>query len=197
MIPTVPRETQERLSRLKALVLEEATRQNLVAASSIPQFEQRHIDDSLQLLPHIAAGAMLDIGSGAGFPGLVLACCRTDPVHLVEPRAKRAAFLASAVDALGIADHTHVHKCAVERLRIDPVATITARAVAALPALFAMAAHLADSTTRWVLPKGRTASTELEEAKGSWQGVFRLIPSATDPEAAIVLAEAVRRRMSR
>jgi 16S rRNA (guanine527-N7)-methyltransferase len=194
MIADVPRETRERLSALKMLVLDEAQRQNLVAAASIPHFDGRHVDDSLQLLPHVPPGVLVDIGSGAGFPGLVLACCRTDPVHLVEPRARRAAFLANAAQALGIAAHTHVHKCTVERLDIAKVSAITARAVASLPALFEMAVHLADDRTYWILPKGRSASTELAEAKRSWQGSFELIPSATDPEAAIVLARAVRRR---
>jgi 16S rRNA (guanine527-N7)-methyltransferase len=195
MIPDVSRETRDRLAALKALVLDEAQRQNLIAASSIATFDQRHIDDSLQLLPHLKPGPLVDIGSGAGFPGLVLACCRTDPVHLVEPRAKRAAFLTEAARALGVDGHTHVHRSSVERARIDGTAkTITARAVAALPALFEMASHLSDSSTYWVLPKGRTASSELAEAKRTWQGSFRLIASATDPEAAIVLAEAVRRR---
>ena len=197
MIPEVSRETRQRLATLKALVIEESRHQNLVAASSLEHFDGRHIDDSLQLLPHVGHGPVLDIGSGAGFPGLVLACCRSDPVHLVEPRTKRATFLTHATQKLGIAAHTHVHRCAVERLQIAPLATITARAVAALSTLFDMAIHLSDSATRWVLPKGRTASTELAEAKRSWQGEFRLIASATDPDAAIVLAEAVRRRLSR
>ena len=197
MIPEVPRETRQRLAILKALVIEESRHQNLVSASSLEHLDERHIDDSLQLLHHVGHGPMLDIGSGAGFPGLVLACCRSDPVHLVEPRTKRATFLADATHTLGIAAHTYVHRCAVERLRIAPLAIITARAVAALSTLFELAIHLSDSATRWVLPKGRTASTELAEAKRSWQGDFRLIPSATDPDASIVLAEAVRRRMSR
>jgi 16S rRNA (guanine527-N7)-methyltransferase len=194
MIPDVSRETRDRLDLLKILILTEAERQNLIAASSIPHFDQRHIADSLQLLPHIRPGPMLDIGSGAGFPGLVLACCRSDPVHLVEPRAKRATFLSDAVEALGIGGHTHVHKSTVERVEVGAMATITARAVAALPALFEMAAHLSNPSTYWVLPKGRSASTELAEAKRSWQGSFELLPSATDPEAAIVLAKAVKRR---
>jgi 16S rRNA (guanine527-N7)-methyltransferase len=194
MSVTVPRETQDRFSLLQNLVIAETARQNLIAASSIPQFQNRHIDDSLQLLRHIPAGTLVDIGSGAGFPGLVLACCRTDPVHLVEPRAKRAAFLAQAVETLGIGGHTHVHKCPVERLALDPVAAITARAVAALPALFTMAAHLSNPRTIWVLPKGRSATTELAAAEASWQGDFRLIASATDPDAAIVVATAVKRR---
>ncbi|HEY0269386.1 MAG TPA: 16S rRNA (guanine(527)-N(7))-methyltransferase RsmG [Sphingomonas sp.] len=194
MIADVPRETRERLALLQRLVLDESARQNLIAASSVPDFESRHIADSLQLLPHLPAGTIVDIGSGAGFPGLVIACCRNDPIHLVEPRARRAEFLARAAEALGVSGHAQVHKSTVERIALPPVSAITARAVAALPALFAMASHLSDSRTRWVLPKGRSASTELDAARRSWQGDFRLIPSTTYPEAAILIAEAVTRR---
>ena len=192
----VPRET-ELLDRLKALVLAEAQNQNLIAESSIVAFDDRHLADSLQLVPLLPDGTMVDIGSGGGFPGLVLGCVRADRCHLVEPRAKRAAFLDTASRSLGIDDHVHVHACRIERLTLPPVAAITARAVASLDRLFAMAIHLADDNTRWVLPKGRSAASELAEARKTWQGAFRLVASQTDPEAAIVIAEGVRRRRVR
>lgn len=192
----VPRETLMLIERLKALILAESERQNLIAASTIESFDQRHVIDSLQLASFFEDGALLDIGSGGGFPGLVLACVRTSPVHLVEPRAKRAAFLDQAAAQLGLS-HVQVHASKVERVNIGPVATITARAVANLDALFAMAHHLSDENTRWVLPKGRGAASELEVARGTWQGDFRLVPSVTDAEAAIVIAEGVRRRRAR
>ena len=194
----VPRETSERLHLLKETVIAESTRQNLISAATIPQFDERHIEDSLQLLPHLPAGVLLDIGSGGGFPGLVLACCRTESTtHLVEPRAKRAEFLTRAAGILGIESHVRVHAVKVERVELPPVAAITARAVAALDALFTMAAPIADENTIWVLPKGRSAASELEEARRTWQGDFRLVPSVTDPEAAIVIATGVRRRRVR
>ncbi len=196
-LPDVPRETTDRLDLLKAIVLAESRLQNLISESSIEAFDDRHLADSLQLLPLLPGGVMVDIGSGGGFPGLVLGCVRPDICHLVEPRAKRAAFLQTASHALGIEDHVHVHACKIERLALPPVAAITARAVASLDRLFAMAAHLADETTRWVLPKGRSAASELAEARKTWQGAFRLVASRTDPEAAIVIAEGVRRRRTR
>ncbi|PXA84384.1 16S rRNA (guanine(527)-N(7))-methyltransferase RsmG [Nostoc sp. 3335mG] len=192
----VPRETSERLERLKALVLAESEQQNLIAASTIDSFEERHLHDSLQLLPLLKAGVLLDIGSGGGFPGLVLATHTVSPIHLVEPRAKRAAFLLRATEELGL-PHAQIHAMKVERVDLPPVSTITARAVANLGALFEMAHHLADENTRWVLPKGRAAASELEEARRTWQGDFRLVPSVTDAEAAIVIAEGVRRRRAR
>lgn len=193
MIDAVPRETAERLSRLTDLILAANKTQNLISASTAPAFAQRHIEDSLQLAPLCSEGPLLDIGSGAGLPGLVLACVRHDPVHLVEPRARRAAFLREAADALAL-HHVTVHATKVERVSGFTPATITARAVAALPALFAMAEHLADARTRWVLPKGRSGQEELDAARQTWQGEFELVPSRTDPEAAIVVASGVRRR---
>jgi 16S rRNA (guanine527-N7)-methyltransferase len=193
---TVPRETTGKLAIFKALVIAENARQNLISGSTIDQFDERHVTDSLQLLPHVKPGALLDIGSGGGFPGLVLACAISSHVVLVEPRTKRAAFLLDAVEQLGLR-HTSVHACRVERLRLPPVRTITARAVASLDKLLAIAEHLADEETRWVLPKGRSALSELEEARRTWQGEFRLVPSMTDADASIVIAEGVRRRSAR
>jgi 16S rRNA (guanine527-N7)-methyltransferase len=193
----VPRETAALLSHLKSIVLAESARQNLIAASTIEAFDERHLQDSLQLSPLLAPGVLLDIGSGGGFPGLVLACLTNAPVHLVEPRAKRAAFLQHAADTLEL-HHVRVHAVRVERIELDaPVAAITARAVANLGTLFEIAHHLSDEKTRWVLPKGRGAASELEDARRTWQGDFRLVPSVTDAEAAIVIAEGVRRRRAR
>lgn len=193
----VSRETAELLILLKETVIAESQRQNLISAATIPQFDERHLTDSLQLLPHCAPGVLVDIGSGGGFPGLVLACARSETTHLVEPRAKRAEFLSRAAESLRISDRVRVHASKIERVELPPVATITARAVASLDALFGMASHLADETTKWVLPKGRSVASELEEARRTWQGSFRLVPSITDPEAAIVIAEGVRRRRAR
>jgi 16S rRNA (guanine527-N7)-methyltransferase len=193
----VPRETSELLSRAKALILAEASRQNLIAQSTVELFDVRHMEDSLQLADHAREGPLLDIGSGGGMPGLILACVLPDVIHMVEPRAKRASFLTEAVRELGLADKALVHASKVERIVLPPVATITARAVASLDRLFAMAEHLADENTRWVLPKGKSAASELEQAQKTWQGSFCLIPSVTDAEAAIVIAEGVRRRHAR
>ena len=190
---SVPRETSPRLVCLVRLVLAESEEQNLISSGSVEQVWGRHVADSRQLLPYCAAGPLLDVGSGAGFPGLVLACERDDPVILVEPRARRAAFLARAANALGLANTT-VLACKVERVSRPPVPTITARAVASLDRLFGLALHLANEQTRWVLPKGRTTHAELEAARALWHGEFKLVPSRTDPDAAIVLARGVARR---
>lgn len=196
MVMDVPRETRELIDRAKTIILSEATRQNLIAASTIPDFETRHVQDALQLLPLIPPGPLLDIGSGAGLPGLIIACVTSAPVHLVEPRAKRATFLKAAAAELGLTN-VQVHQLKVERLGLPPVEVIVARAVAKLSSIFEMAMHLSTETTRWILPKGRSAAAELEEARRTWQGEFSLRPSVTDPEAAIVIASHVARRRSR
>jgi 16S rRNA (guanine527-N7)-methyltransferase len=192
----VPRETLQKLDELRSMVIAENHVQNLISSSTIPTFDERHIRDSLQLAPFLTDGPLLDIGSGGGFPGLVLACVHASPVHLVEPRTKRATFLRHVAERLGLA-HVVVHASKVERVNVAPVSNITARAVARLSSLFEMAASVSGKSTRWILPKGRAAASELEDAQRTWQGSFRLVPSETDAEAAIVIAEGVQRRRAR
>ena len=191
----VPRETIATLSCLCDLVTEESTRQNLVAQSTLAALWSRHVVDSAQLLPLLATGSLLDIGSGAGFPGLVIAIIGGRPLTLVEPRRKRAEFLAANAAALGLS--IEVRQARVETIAARPFGTIVARAVAPLDALFAAASHLADADTRWVLPKGRRVESELAAARETWQGDFKVVPSITDPDAAIVVAERVRRKVRR
>ena len=188
----VPRETSERLERFAALLIDENQRQNLVAKSTLDDLWTRHIDDAAQLIPYDAPNATwLDIGSGAGLPGIVIAILTGNPIILVEPRRLRADFLQRVVDELDL-DAT-VIQSKVEVFRRAPVDVITARAVASIDRLFAMALHLSHKGTQWVLPKGRSAKSELDEAKKTWQGEFRLEPSRTDPDAQILIASRVRR----
>ena len=192
----VSRETFGQLERFAELLAEENQRQNLIAPNSVGELWTRHILDGAQLL-NLAKdeGRWCDIGSGPGLPGIVIAILGGRPMALNEPRKLRADFLRRAVTDLGLADIT-VAECKVERLdgKFD---VITARAVARLDKLFSMACHLAHSETKWVLPKGEKAQSELDEAKEAWQGGFRLVPSLTHPASAIVVAEHVQRRGKR
>ncbi|MEO8142041.1 MAG: 16S rRNA (guanine(527)-N(7))-methyltransferase RsmG [Sphingomicrobium sp.] len=189
----VPRETSDRLRRFAEMLVDENQRQNLVAKSTIDDLWRRHIDDAAQLVAYDApAATWLDIGSGAGLPGIVIAVLTGNPIILVEPRRLRAEFLQRVVDELEL-DAT-VIQSKVETLQRPPVDIITARAVASIDRLFAMALHLSHKGTVWTLPKGRTAKLELEEAKKTWQGEFRLEPSRTDPDAHILIASRVRRK---
>ena len=189
----VSRETFEKLKLFAALIVETNRSQNLVAATSIPDLWERHILDGAQLYGlGGGAGSWCDIGSGPGLPGLVIAIIGDVPITLIEPRRLRAEFLRLTIGQLGL---THV---TVEQRKVEQVSGkydyITARAVARLGKLFAMANHLAHDGTRWVLPKGESVKSELDEAGQTWQGEFRLVPSQTHEKAAIVIAEHVRRR---
>ena len=185
----VSRETQ--LAAFVDLLRDEATRQNLVSPSTLEQIWSRHIVDSAQLLQHVDPGGLwLDIGSGAGLPGIVLAILRDDPVELVEPRKLRTAFLQHCVDTLGLTNVT-IHTAKVERTK-GRAAVVTARAVGTLDTLFRIARHRSDRSTIWVLPKGRSAQSEVEDAQLWWQGSFHVEPSVTAPDSLIIVAKEVR-----
>ena len=191
----VSRETEARLRQYEGLVRAESPRQNLVAASTMASFWDRHIADSLQLLRFIPVGASLcDIGSGAGLPGIVLAA--TGQVHatLVEPRRLRAEFLARVIAELGLECQVIPTKAQAVRGAFD---VITARAVAPLGHLLAMTRHLSHRRTIWVLPKGRNVQSELESLRRSWHCEIGEEPSVTDPEARIITLSNVKPKVGR
>ena len=191
----VPRETLERIERFIALLRAENERQNLVARSTLDNLWQRHIVDAIQLVPLAPdRGSWLDIGSGAGLPGMVIAILTGEPMLLIEPRRLRADFLQRTVNELALGSTVSVVQAKIEGVCHAPVDVITARAVASIDRLFVIADHLSHKGTIWVLPKGRSAKSELDEARRTWQGDFRLEPSRTDPDAQILVASRVRRR---
>ena len=191
----VSRETRALLDRYVALILEENEHQNLISKSTVEEVWGRHILDSAQLVRFAPQpdSSWLDIGSGAGLPGLVVALLTEGPVSLVEPRKLRADFLRRTAEALGLADRVTVNAAKVERIagKFD---VITARAVASLDALLRISQHLSTDKSVWVFPKGKSAQSELDEARRTWQGEFRLEPSETSDEAAILVAAGVRRK---
>ena len=189
----VPRETMERLDAFAALLAEENGRQNLVSRMSLAEIWSRHIADSAQLLrfPTDPRATWVDLGSGAGFPGLVAAALRSGPVTLVEERKLRVDFLQRAAALLGV--NVEIIAGKVERLKGRAFDVISARAFAPLDRLLALGTGLSTTKTLWLLPKGRNAETELAGLDPSWQGDFRLEASVTDPAAQIIVAERVRR----
>lgn len=189
----VSRETL--LERYADILRDESTRQNLIAASTLDSLWSRHLVDSAQLVPLAERpGTWIDIGAGAGLPGIVVAILSDRQVTLVEPRTKRAEFLRTTVEALGLANVT-VAASRIETHRpARPAAIISARAVAPLYELFAGAGHCADSSTVWLLPKGRNVESEVEATRGAWQGVFHVEPSITSPDSGIVVARGVKPR---
>jgi len=193
----VPRETMVRLDAFAALLRSENDRQNLVSRVSLDQLWLRHFADSAQLLAFAPApqASWVDLGSGAGLPGLIVAALHPGPVTLVEARRLRADFLRRAVDTLGI--RAEILEMRVERLGARPFDVISARAVAPLGKLLDLGTGLSTINSMWLLPKGKNARSELEALDASWQGQFRLEPSVTDPEARIIVATGVHRRASR
>ena len=191
----VPRETMERLEAFAALLERENQRQNLVSQASLSSLWERHILDSAQLVRFAPpeARTWLDLGSGAGFPGLMVPLFHPAMAILVESRRLRAEFLRTAASTLGIAHRVEIVAARLEAVPTRTVDVISARAFAPLPRLLALAERFAAPATTWILPKGRNAKSELEAAQSSWQGDFRLEPSLTDADAGIVVATRVRR----
>ncbi|MEY4055836.1 MAG: rRNA ((527)-N(7))-methyltransferase RsmG [Pseudomonadota bacterium] len=179
----------ERIERLIALLVEENARQNLVAAASLPIVWQRHIVDSAQLLPHVSretAGPWLDLGTGAGFPGLVVAALRPEcEVVMVESRARRVEWLERARIDLGL-DRARVIGSRLELVESRICGVISARAFAPLVRLLELSARFSTKDTLYLLPKGRSAQQELSELKG-WSHMFHVEQSLTDPEAGVIV----------
>lgn len=189
----VSRETS--IDRFVSMVVEESSRQNLVSESSLGEVWRRHVVDSAQLevLAPNDPGLWIDIGSGAGFPGLILAIVLDRPVVLIEPRRRRAAFLEAVIVGLGLERKARVEALRAERVRAT-ASVISARAVAALPELLALGAHLATPETFWVLPKGQSAREEVADVQQTWHGSFHVEHSLTEPGSLIVTAKGVARR---
>jgi 16S rRNA (guanine527-N7)-methyltransferase len=186
-----------RLERLAGMVVAENARQNLIAKSSEGGIWLRHLADSAQLLRHVCRVARpsvprgtapwLDLGTGAGFPGLVIAALRPDlEVVLVESRKKRVDWLLRAAEELGLS------RCRTEGRRLEHVesfsaAIISARAFAPLSKLFGLSARFSTRDTLWLLPKGRSAVQEVASLPAEIGRVFHVEQSVTDPDAGIVI----------
>lgn len=188
----------ERLSLYAARLVEENQRQNLISKKSEDDLWVRHIADSAQLLEHVPRetymervpkGPWLDLGSGPGLPGLVIAIlCPRIRCVLVESRGRRVEFLEKCIEELGLAN------CRVEGMRlelVDPFEAwvISARAFAPLEKLLRLSAPFSTKTTRYLLPKGRSAAHELSQSKPSIRNMFHVKHSLTDAEAGIIVSK--------
>ena len=189
----VSRETWRQLDDFVAILLSAMSEQNLIAESTRAHIWARHIVDSAQLLGLVdgaGSGTWVDLGAGAGLPGIVVACLGTRPVLMIESRRKRVDFLNGVIADLGL-KNAQVLGGRVESAPAMDAAVISARAYAPLDKLLRSAMHLSDMDSLWVLPKGRTAQNELEAVRPSWQGMFHVEPSVTDAESAIIVARNV------
>lgn len=181
-----------RLTTLVGLLAEENQRQNLVSAASIPEVWRRHIVDSAQLLKHVPreTSSWLDLGTGAGFPGLVIAALRPDVrVVMVESRARRSEWLDRARGVLGL-DRAEVIGARLELVESEAFAAISARAFAPLPRLMELATRFANDDTLWLLPKGRSAQRELSELT-EYPHMFHVEQSVTDAESGIIVGKLI------
>ncbi len=187
----VSREKRALLDEYTRLLQAEAAQQNLISATSGTQFITRHIVDSAQLVLHAPdAKSWLDLGSGAGLPGIVTAILTDAPTTLVESRRLRSDWLTRVAAALNLTN-VRVEARALERVGTFTVDVITARAFAPLARLLPLAVRFAHADTVWILPKGRTATEELASIDGAWQGHVRMEPSLTDPASAIIVATGI------
>jgi 16S rRNA (guanine527-N7)-methyltransferase len=194
----VSRETVTLLDRFVELLLATQSHTNLIGPATVGELWTRHIADSLQLID-LAPGARtwLDIGSGGGFPGVVVACVLAErpgaAVHLVESQGKKATFLRQAVDALhlpAIVSHRRVEEGALD-VTAD---VVTARAVAPLHRLLGYVAPFVKSGAKALLPKGQDVEAELTEAAKYWTMDAELAPSRTNSASRILIVRALRRR---
>lgn len=183
-----------RLDAFRDLLLIWNTRINLIAPADAAQVEQRHIADSLQLLPLLPeAGPMGDLGSGGGLPALVLAAAEPDREwHLVESDRRKCAFLIEAARVMGLTT-TRIHATRIEDAALPPLSGLTARALAPLNKLLPHAARLLAPGGVAIFPKGRNAEAELTEAASDWTMAVERHPSRTDPTATILRLSEIRR----
>lgn len=187
-ILSVPRETRDKIELVLACLDSWRTKINLVGPAEWEQIWHRHVLDSLQLVPVLPEGRVLDLGSGAGFPGLVIAATRGSGQHqsvtMVESVAKKCAFLSAAIDRADL--NASVLNQRVETVAPDPVASVTARAFAPLPKLLTFAQPWLSAGAIGVFPKGKTWQEELTEAKKTWTFASETIPSQTSDDGVIL-----------
>lgn len=184
-------EGMARLERLATLLRDENRRQNLVSAGSLEAVWQRHFADSVQLLDYVPreTSPWLDLGSGAGFPGLVLAIARPKTgTILVESRKRRVDWLNQAIVDLAL-DNCRVVGARLENVESFAAGVITARAFAPLGKLLGLSARFSTQATVWLLPKGRSAAQELSEQPPAVQEMFHVEQSRTDPGGGILIGQ--------
>lgn len=180
-----------KLERFVAMLTAESEVQNLVSKPSLDVVWQRHIADSAQLLEYVPreTGPWLDLGTGAGPPGIIIAIMRPEwSMKLIESRKRRIEWLERLVIELDLAN------CEIVGSRLElvegvPAAVISARAFAPLPSILDLAARFSTSDTFWLLPKGRSAAQELEALDAKQRDLFHVKQSLTDQDSGIIVGK--------
>lgn len=190
----VSRETFTKLQRYHDLLLQWSKTHNLIGPKERDEVWTRHIVDCLGVWPHVSQGQeILDIGSGAGLPGLVLACCASSDqkIILVESNTKRCAFLRHVGRELDLP--IDVMNCRVEDVSRETITHVTARAVADLSKLLQLSEKWLDNSAIGVFQKGRSWESELTESLRYWIFKKELMPSFSDSDGVILKVSEVRR----
>lgn len=184
-LTNVSRETLARLETYLQLLARWQKRINLVGGRSLADPWRRHFLDSAQLFPLLPpdTGSLVDLGSGAGFPGLVLGALGVKNVHLIESDVRKCAFLREAAREMGIS--VEIHTARIENLTPWPVDVVTSRALAPLPRLLSLAFPFLELGAEALFLKGRAGFEELTEAEKSWKMLYEAIPSQSDPDGVI------------
>ncbi|RFP04697.1 16S rRNA (guanine(527)-N(7))-methyltransferase RsmG [Novacetimonas hansenii] len=192
VLDNVSRETRDRLTAYADLLVRWNARINLVSRPDLAQLWPRHIADSLQLAALIPQGArVVDMGSGGGFPGLVIAMATDAHVTLIESDQRKAAFLREASRVAGV--RTRVIAARIEAAEAGPADIITARALAPLPQLLQWGVRFLDKEGFCLFLKGKNADEELNAANADWRMAVTRIPSRTDADGIILRLSDIRR----
>lgn len=188
-LPEYDAAAHDRLQLLVEMLVAENKVQNLVSAASLDHVWIRHIVDSAQLLTHVpreTSSPWMDLGTGAGFPGLVIAALRPDAeVVMVESRGRRIDWLERARIAMDL-PYARIVGQRLELVESRKVSVISARAFAPLEKLLEFSSRFSTKDTKWLLPKGRSAQQELQDLR-KWDHKFHVEQSLTDPQAGIIV----------
>ncbi len=192
----VSRETLERFDTYAKSLRRWRRAVNLVGSATLRDVWRRHFLDCAQLWPHLPspAGRVVDLGSGAGFPGLVLAILGAGDVHLIESDGRKVAFLREA--ARVTATQVTIHAARIEAVAPLRAGVVTARGCAPLKRLLPLASRHLRTGGICLFPKGRHVDAELTEAKKKWNMRIGRVPSRSDPSGVILKLEAFSRETS-
>lgn len=188
----VSRETHARLETFAALLTKWNAKINLVSSRDLAQLWPRHIEDSLQIAPLIPRGArVIDLGSGGGFPGLIVGIASDAEMTLIESDQRKAAFLREAARACGVRAQVLAQR--IEAARPDPAPFVTARALAPLVKLLEWTQPLLAPGGQALFLKGKALPDELTDARANWHMTHEILNSRTDENGAIIKVSDIRR----
>nr|WP_325357435.1 16S rRNA (guanine(527)-N(7))-methyltransferase RsmG [Acidisoma sp.] len=192
--PALPPQLRDKLAVYAELLTRWNRTIRLVSTQDVPAIWTRHVMDSLQLLPFLPPGlaGAIDLGSGGGLPGLVLALASDVHFDLIEADARKAAFLKEAAQATGAPVTIHAQR--IEAVSLPPSGFVTARALAPLPKLLSLAAPLLAPGGLCLFPKGQSFDAEIDDARHSWTMTIETMPSRTSPEGRLLLIRDLRQK---